>query len=85
MAPDLSAARAVVLRTDRIDTYGRAQVSCMLAGRFERRSFDGVRWDAVNAATVVNDTSDNLMINQKGAAKEPYPSISAPSRSCRRW
>ena len=38
----------------------------MLAGRFERRSFDGVRWDAVNAATVVNDTSDNLMINPSG-------------------
>lgn len=73
VAPGLSAARAVVLRTDRIDAYGRAQVSCMLAGHFERRSFDGVRWDAVNAATVVNDTSDNLMINQKGAAKEPYP------------
>lgn len=38
----------------------------MLAGRFERRSFDGMRWDAVNAATVVNDTSDNLMINPPG-------------------
>ncbi|WP_431932919.1 hypothetical protein [Nonomuraea jabiensis] len=37
------------------------------------RSFDGGRWNAVNAATVVNDTGDNLMINQKGAAKEAYP------------
>jgi hypothetical protein len=76
VAPGLGAARAVVLRTDhtdRIDAYGRVQVGCMLAGRFERRSFDGVRWDAVNAATVVNDTGDNLMINQKGAAKEAYP------------
>ncbi|AQZ63278.1 hypothetical protein BKM31_19040 [[Actinomadura] parvosata subsp. kistnae] len=73
VAPGLSAARAVVLRTDRVDAYGRVQVSCMLAGRFERRSFDGVRWDAVDAATVVNDTAGNLMINQKGAAKEPYP------------
>ncbi|MFC7593467.1 hypothetical protein ACFQYP_64490 [Nonomuraea antimicrobica] len=73
VAPGLSAARAVVLRTDRVDAYGRVQVSCMLAGRFERCSFDGVRWDAVDAATVVNDTASNLMINQKGAAKEPYP------------
>ncbi|MGW0203343.1 hypothetical protein [Nonomuraea sp. NPDC003201] len=48
-------------------------VEAMLAGRFEWRSFDGVRWDAVNAATVFNDTGDNLMINQKGAAKEAYP------------
>ncbi|MFI7644177.1 hypothetical protein [Nonomuraea sp. NPDC049400] len=62
-----------MLRTDRVDAYGRVQIGCMLAGRFERPSFDGVRWDAVNAATVVNDTADNLVINQKGAARELYP------------
>lgn len=45
----------------------------MLAGRFERRSFDGVRWDSADAATVVNDTAGNLLLNQKGATREPYP------------
>ncbi|MFI7643685.1 hypothetical protein [Nonomuraea sp. NPDC049400] len=73
VAPGLTAAPAVVLRTDRIDAYGRVRVACMLAGRFERSSFDGVRWDAVDAATVVNDTVGNLMINQKGSAREPCP------------
>ncbi|MEW1842216.1 hypothetical protein AB0392_30100 [Nonomuraea angiospora] len=32
-----------------------------------------MRWDAVKAATVVDDTADNLVINQKGAARELYP------------
>ncbi|GAB2465986.1 hypothetical protein [Streptosporangium sandarakinum] len=73
LAPGLTAARAVVLRADRVDAYGRTQLSRMLAGRFERRSFDRVRWDAANAATAVNDTADNVMIGQKGAAKEPHP------------
>ncbi|GGQ25748.1 hypothetical protein [Streptosporangium pseudovulgare] len=40
VAPGPAAARAVVLRTDRVDAYGRTQLGCMLAGRFERRSFD---------------------------------------------
>ncbi|MFI7643150.1 hypothetical protein [Nonomuraea sp. NPDC049400] len=47
----------------------------MLAGSFDRPSFDGVRWVAVNAATVVNDTADNLVINQKGATRELCPFV----------
>ncbi len=73
VAPGLGSARAVVLRTDRIDAYGRVRLECMLAGRFERRSFDGIRWDAADAAAIVNDTAGNLLIKQKGAAKELYP------------
>ncbi|MEV0196122.1 hypothetical protein [Nonomuraea sp. NPDC050691] len=73
VAPGLSAARTVVLRTNRVDAYGRVQVDCMLAGRFDRRAFHGIQWDSANAATVVNDTASNLLFNQKGAAKEPFP------------
>ncbi|GII96803.1 hypothetical protein [Sinosporangium siamense] len=73
VAPGLTAARTVVLRTNRINAYGRVEVGCMLAGRFKRHSLEGVRWNPADAATVVNNIADHLLFNPKGTAKEPHP------------
>jgi hypothetical protein len=73
VAPNLAAARAVAMRTPGHDAYGRARVECLLATRVTRTSLEGVRWNDTDAGTVLNDTNSELLINQKGQAKEIQP------------
>ncbi|WP_346533901.1 DUF4236 domain-containing protein [Micromonospora sp. DPT] len=73
VAPGLRSARVAVLRHDGTDSYGRPRMSCLLAVRIDRTALVGVRWDAADAATVVTDTSSELLLNQRPRTGELQP------------
>lgn len=50
-----------------------AGVECLLAARFSRGALQGVRWDLVEATAVLSDISSELLVNQRGAARELQP------------
>lgn len=80
VAPSLRSARVVVLRSAGPDSYGNPRVECILAAHFFRKAFDGIRWDAAEASDVVNDTASELLIKERGAAKE-FDSIDLSNES----
>lgn len=45
----------------------------MLAARFSREALHGVRWRTADAATVVNDTSEQLTLRTTGSTKALAP------------
>jgi hypothetical protein len=65
VAPGVMAVRAVVLRHAGGDAYGNPRLECLLAGQFSRSSFDGVRWGEADAGTIVEDTANELLVNQR--------------------
>jgi hypothetical protein len=72
VAPGITAIRAVVLRHGGVDAYGRPRLDCLLAGRFLRSAFDGVRWQEANASTIVEDTATELLVNlRRGTELQP--------------
>lgn len=73
VAPGINAARAVVLRSSGPDSYGQPRVECLMAARFTRKAFDGIRWSDASAAEIVDDTSTEMVVNFKGQAKEIQP------------
>ncbi|WP_439938844.1 hypothetical protein ACS3YM_04305 [Nocardia sp. N13] len=73
VAPAISAARIVALRSTPPDAYGNVKPEVMLAARFERAAFDGIQWATVDAVQVVNDASSECIVVQKGAIKEFVP------------
>jgi hypothetical protein len=75
VAPGIRAARAVVLRSSPPDAYGKVTPELLVAGQWERQAFQGVRWSDADAARVVNDTATELVLNQKGSAKELSPVV----------
>jgi hypothetical protein len=72
VAPGITAIRAVLLRHAGVDAYGRPRLDCLLAGRFLRSAFDGVRWQEANAGTIVEDTATELLVNlRRGTELQP--------------
>jgi hypothetical protein len=65
--------RVAVLRHSPLDAYGRRTVDCLLAGRFERAKLDGVQWASASAIQIVNDASSELIMKQRGQAKQLQP------------
>ncbi len=63
MAPGITAVRSVMLRNTGVDAYGKPRMDCLLAGRFLRSAFDGVRWQEADAGTIVEDTASELVFN----------------------
>jgi hypothetical protein len=54
------------------DAYGRPRLKCLLAGRFLRSAFDGVRWQDASAGTIVEDTATELLVNlRRGTELQP--------------
>jgi hypothetical protein len=70
VAPGIRATRGVVLRASPPDAYGNVRPELLIAGRWERQAFEGVQWSAADAVLIVNDTATELVLNQKGSAKE---------------
>lgn len=68
VAPALQSVRIVAVRGTGIDAYGRKRGEALLAARIRREKLDGVQWATVDAPTILNDISDELEVNQKGAA-----------------
>ncbi|SCF19951.1 hypothetical protein GA0074696_3373 [Micromonospora purpureochromogenes] len=73
VAPGLRSARVAVLRHDGTDSYGRPRMSCLLAAKIDGKALAGVRWDAADAATVVTDTSSELLLNLRPRTGELQP------------
>jgi hypothetical protein len=78
VAPGIHAARVVALRNGGPDAYGNARLECIMAGRWTRAAFSGVRWQEADAATILQDTASELTANVRRSqllpidlAKEP--------------
>ncbi len=63
VAPGIRSTRVVVLRPTSPDAYGAVRLECVLAGRWQRDSLAGVKWGTVDAATIAQDTADELLSN----------------------
>lgn len=73
VAPVIETARIVAVRQSSRDAYGGVKPEVMLAALFERQRLENVLWKDVDAAQIVNDTSSELLLVQKGATKELVP------------
>lgn len=65
VAPGADAARVIAVRRGGPDIYGRAALDCMVAGRWTRMAFDGVRWADADAGNILAGTATELVLNQK--------------------
>ncbi|MFU8876332.1 DUF4236 domain-containing protein [Micromonospora sp. SL4-19] len=73
VAPGITTARVAVLRHDGPDSYGQPRVSCLLAAKLDRSALNGVRWDAADAAAIINDTNSQLLLNPRTRTGELLP------------
>jgi hypothetical protein len=72
VAPGITAIRSVLLRPAGADAYGRPRLECLVAGRFLRSAFDGVRWEDADASRIVADTATELLVNlRRGTQLQP--------------
>jgi hypothetical protein len=69
VAPGLNSARLVAVRAAGNDAYGQPRLDCLLAGRWTRSAFQGVRWHDVDAATIAQDTASELLLNLQAGKK----------------
>ena len=72
VAPGLQSARVAALRDDGPDAYGNPDLICLIAGRWTRDRLQGVVW-TTDASRILNDSSTELLLTQKGQAKELQP------------
>jgi hypothetical protein len=69
VAPALGAVRIVAVRGTGTNAYGKKKGEALLATKIRKDATAGVQWTTVDAATVLNDISDELLVNQKGVNK----------------
>jgi len=65
VAPGVEAARVIAVRRSGPDIYGRPVLDCMVAGRWTRTAFNGVRRADANAGKILAGTATELVLNQK--------------------
>ncbi len=63
--PGVEAARVIAVRRSGPDIYGRPVLDCMVAGRWTRTAFNGVRWTDADAGNILAGTATELVLNQK--------------------
>lgn len=68
VVPRLTAARVVAVRISESDRARHIQP--LVAAAFDRAALDGVNWQTVDATTAVNDCAEELVIAEKGVARE---------------
>ena len=73
VAPGLASVRAVAVRAAGNDAYGRPTVDCLLAARFTRHAFGGVRWSESDASRIVADTATDLLTKGPGRSQKLAP------------
>lgn len=73
VAPSLTSARVVAMRGAPPNAYGRVVPEVVLAARFARSRLMGVQWAQADATQVLNDTSSERILIQKGATQELTP------------
>jgi hypothetical protein len=60
-APGINSARVIVLRNGDTDAYGKGRLECIMAGRWSRAAFGGVRWQEADATTILQDSASELV------------------------
>jgi hypothetical protein len=70
VAPGLQHLRVVAIRNTGTDAYGKTRVEAVLAAGFARSALQGVQWATADAATVLNDTNEELTAHFAGPSKE---------------
>jgi hypothetical protein len=65
VAPGIQAGRVIALRSEGQDVYGRPLLECILAGRWTRAAFGGVRWQDADAMAIMTGTASELIMNVK--------------------
>lgn len=73
VAPGIGRVRIVAIRTTGTDAFGAPRAEALLAARFSRGTLAAVRWDDVEASTIVHDTADELLVNYRGVARTVAP------------
>ena len=73
VAPGVSAVRIVALRIESYTAYGHPHLGCLLAARFTRPALVGVRWDKVDAATIIDEAATEHLIHTGGPTHELRP------------
>lgn len=73
VAPGLQALRIVAATTPERDAYGARHADVLIAARFERSRLEGVQWETIEPARILNDVSTELQLKQVGAAKTLTP------------
>jgi hypothetical protein len=78
VAPGAQAARVIAVRRGSQDIYGRTSLDCMLAGRWARSAFNGVRWADAEAVDILAGTAIELLLNQKRGQVLPVDLAAEP-------
>jgi hypothetical protein len=65
VAPGVDAVRVIAVRRGGPDIYGRPVLDCMVAGRWTRTAFNGVRWADADAGNILAGTATELVLNEK--------------------
>jgi hypothetical protein len=78
VAPGAQAARLIAVRRGSQDIYGRTSLDCMLAGRWARSAFNGVRWADAEAVDILAGTAIELLLNQKRGQVLPVDLAAEP-------
>ena len=71
VAPGINAARVLALRDGGTDAYGKPRLECLLAGRWTRAGFEGVRWQDADAGAILQDTAADLTANVRRSQLQP--------------
>jgi hypothetical protein len=78
VAPGAEAARVIAVRRGSPDIYGRTGLDCMLAGRWTRRAFNGVRWADAESVNILTGTATELVLNHKRGQVLPVDLAAEP-------
>ncbi len=73
VAPGLNAARIVAVRPGQVDSYGRTTAEVIMAAGVERTRLFNIRWASVEATTILNDASAEIIAAQKGITRALQP------------
>jgi hypothetical protein len=78
VAPGVDAARVIAVRRSGPDIYGRPVLDCIVAGRWTRMAFNGVRWTDADAGNILAGTATELVLNEKRGQILPVDLSSEP-------
>ena len=68
----------VAVRHGPRNAYGTSRLECILAGRWTRGVFGGVRWRDADADAILNETATDLVMNVKRGQVVPIDPAGEP-------
>lgn len=73
VSPSLASVRIVGVRSTGKSAYGMRRGEAIAAASIERRALSGVHWNSVDARTILQDVSAELLLVEKGATRALQP------------